>query len=190
MRQCAATRSRLLPALREGGASGYGAGCRLSTTAAHTTAAPCTPPPSMPAGYSTVNLPPVVPQPQRRSPLFKLLAIALVLILVAGLTILAGILYLGYRVGQKATHVARAISQATTSPTGTLRNPLQDLLANHAPGDDIPTLSASAPVVPCPPTPFPDQQVSPHPAETGHRADQCVGSQVWRCGAHQPDRLD
>jgi hypothetical protein len=57
----------------------------------------------MPPGYSTVNLPPVAPQPQRRSPLFKLLAIALALILVAGLAILAGILYIGYRVGQKVT---------------------------------------------------------------------------------------
>jgi outer membrane protein OmpA-like peptidoglycan-associated protein len=128
---------------------------------------PMPPPPSMPAGYSTVNLPPVVPQPQRRSPLFKLLAIALVLIVLAGLTILAGILYLGYRVGQKATHVARAISQATTSPNGTLRNPLQDLLANHALGDDIPTLSSSAPVVPCPPTPFPDQQSARIPLKPG-----------------------
>jgi len=121
--------------------------------------------PQMPAGYSTVNLPPVAPQPQRRSPLIKLLVIALVFILVAGLTILAGLLYLGYRVGQKATHVARALSQANTGPNGTLRNPLQGLLANHAPGDDIPTLSASAPVTPCPPAPFPDQKAARIPLE-------------------------
>jgi outer membrane protein OmpA-like peptidoglycan-associated protein len=125
------------------------------------------PPPAMPAGYSTVNLPPAAPQPQRRSPLFKLVAIALALILVAGLAILAGILYLGYRVGQKATHVAKAISQAATSPNRTLRNPLQDLLANHAPGDDIPTLSPSVPVTPCPPTPFPDQQAARIPLKPG-----------------------
>jgi outer membrane protein OmpA-like peptidoglycan-associated protein len=126
------------------------------------------PPSSIPAGYSTVNLPPVVPlpQPQGRSPLFKLLAIALAVILVAGLTILAGVVYLGYRVGQKVTHVAKTISQAT-SPNGTLRNPLQDLLANHAPGDDIPTLSASAPVTPCPPAPFPDQQSARIPLKPG-----------------------
>jgi outer membrane protein OmpA-like peptidoglycan-associated protein len=128
---------------------------------------PIPPAPSMPSGYSTVNLPPAVPQPQRRSPLFKLLAIALVLILLAGLAILAGILYLGYRVGQKATHVARTISQATTAPNGTLRNPLQDLLANHAPGDDIPTLSSSAPVVPCPSAPFSDQQSARIPLKPG-----------------------
>ena len=105
-----------------------------------------------------MSLPPGAPQPQRRSTLFKLLAIALVLILVAGLTILAGILYVGYRVGQKATHAVRSLSQATTGPSGTLRNPLQGLLANPAPGDDIPTLSASAPVAPCPAAPFPDQK--------------------------------
>ena len=114
----------------------------------------------MPASYSTVNLPPAAPQPQRRSPLFKLLAIALVLILVAGLTILAGILYVGYRVGQKATHAVKTLSQATTGPSGTLRNPLQGLMASHAPGDDIPTLSASDPVTPCPPAPFPDQKTA------------------------------
>jgi outer membrane protein OmpA-like peptidoglycan-associated protein len=125
------------------------------------------PPPSIPAAYSTVNLPPAAPQPQRRSPLFKLVAIALALILVAGLTILAGILYLGYRIGQKATHVARSISQAATSPNGTMRNPLQDLLANHAPGDDVPTLSLRAPVTPCPPVPFPDQQAARIPLKPG-----------------------
>src|SRR5579862_3442958 len=125
------------------------------------------PPPAMPAGYSAVNVPPAVAQPQGRSPLFKLLAIALTLILVAGLAILAGIVYLGYRVGQKATHVAKAISQAATSPNGTVRNPLQDLLANHVPGDDIPTLSPSAPVAPCPPSPFPDQQSARIPLKAG-----------------------
>jgi outer membrane protein OmpA-like peptidoglycan-associated protein len=126
-------------------------------------------PPAVPAGYSTVNLPPAVPlpQPQGRSPLFKLLAIALAVILVAGLTILAGVVYLGYRVGQKVTHVAKTISQATTTPNGTLRNPLQDLLANHALGDDIPTLSPSASVVPCPPAPFPDQQSARIPLKPG-----------------------
>ena len=116
------------------------------------------PPPSRPVGYATVNLPPAAPQPQRRSPLFKVLAIALVLILLAGLTILAGILYVGYRVGQKATHVARSLSQA--GPGGTLRNPLQGLLATPAPGDDIPTLSVGAPVTPCPAAAFPDQQAA------------------------------
>ncbi len=124
------------------------------------------PPPSMQASYSPVNLPPAVPQPQRRSPLFKLLAIALVLIVVAGLAILTGILYVGYRVGQKATHVARTISQVTAGPNGT-RNPLQDLLANHAPGSDIPTLSASAPVVPCPAAPYPDQKAARIPLKPG-----------------------
>jgi len=123
------------------------------------------PPAAMPVSYSTVNLPPAAPQPQRRSPLFKLLAIALVLILVAGLAILAGILYVGYRVGQKATHAVRTLSQATTGPSGTPRNPLPGLLANHAPGDDIPTLSASAPVAPCPPAPFPDQKAARIPLE-------------------------
>src|ERR1700730_9935161 len=125
------------------------------------------PPPARSAGYSTVTLPPAAPQPQRRSPLFKLVAIALALILVAGVAILAGILYLGYRVGQKATHVARSISQAATSPNGTLRNPLQDLLANHGPGDDIPTLSPSVLVTPCPPAPFPDQQAARIPLKPG-----------------------
>ena len=118
------------------------------------------PPPSLPVSYSNVNLPPVAAQSQRRSPLFKLLAIALVLILVAGLTILAGILYVGYRVGQKATHAVRTLSQATTGPSGTPRNPLQGLLAGHAPGDDTPTLSASDPVTPCSPAPFPDQKAA------------------------------
>ena len=119
------------------------------------------------ASYSHVNLTPAVPQPQRKSPLFKLLAIALALILVAGLAILAGIVYVGYRVGQKATHVAKAISQAVTNPTGALHNPLQDLLANHVPGNDIPTLSPSTPVVPCPPSPFPDQQSARIPLKPG-----------------------
>ena len=107
-----------------------------------------------------MNLPPAAPQPQRRSPLFKLLAIALVLILVAGLTILAGILYVGYRVGQKATHAVRTLSQAT-GPS----NPLQGLVTGHAPGDDIPTLSASAPVTPCPSSPFPDQKTARIPLQ-------------------------
>jgi outer membrane protein OmpA-like peptidoglycan-associated protein len=128
---------------------------------------PPAPAPPMPVSYAPVNLPPVVPQPQRRSPLFKFVAIALVLILLAGLTILAGILYVGYRVGQKATHVARTIAQATTAPNGTVRNPLQDLLANHAPGGDIPTLSASAPLVPCPAAPYPDQQTARIPLKPG-----------------------
>lgn len=121
------------------------------------------PPASTPVGYSSVNLPPAAPQPQRRSPLFKLLAIALMLILVAGLTILGGILYVGYRVGQKATHAVRTLSQAGTN--GTLRNPLQGLAAGHAPGDDIPTLSASAPVTPCPLAPFPEQKAARIPLE-------------------------
>jgi outer membrane protein OmpA-like peptidoglycan-associated protein len=90
-----------------------------------------------------------------------------VFIVVAGLAILAGILYLGYRVGQKATHVARTIAQADTSKTGTLRNQLQDLLGTHAPGDEIPTLSPSAPVTPCPPTPFPDQKAARIPLKQG-----------------------
>jgi outer membrane protein OmpA-like peptidoglycan-associated protein len=120
---------------------------------------------SMPVTYSTVNVPPAAPQPQRRSPLFKLLAIALVLFLVAGLTILAGVIYVGYRVGQKATHAVRTLSQVTTGPSGTPRNPLQGLLGGHAPGDDIPTLSATSPVTPCPPSAFPDQQGARIPLE-------------------------
>jgi outer membrane protein OmpA-like peptidoglycan-associated protein len=108
----------------------------------------------MPVTYSTVNVPPTGTQPQRRSPLFKLLAIALVIILVAGLSILAGILYVGYRVGQKATHAVKALSQAGAS--GALHNPLQGLGS----GDDIPVLSASAPVTPCPPAAFPDQKTA------------------------------
>jgi outer membrane protein OmpA-like peptidoglycan-associated protein len=123
------------------------------------------PPAPMPANYSAVNLPPAAAQPQRRSPLFKLLAIALVLILVAGLTILAGILYIGYRVGQKATHAVKTLSQATTGPSGTMRNPLQGLMAGRAPGDDIPTLSASDPVTPCPPAAFPDQKAARIPLQ-------------------------
>ena len=125
------------------------------------------PPPAMPAAYSTVNGPPAVAHSQGRSPLFKLLAIALALILVAGLAILAGIVYLGYRVGQKATHVAKSISQAATSPSGTLHNPLQDVLAGHMPGDDIPTLSPNTPVTPCPPSPFPDQRSARIPLKPG-----------------------
>jgi outer membrane protein OmpA-like peptidoglycan-associated protein len=128
---------------------------------------PLIPPSSMPAGNSSVNLPPIASQPQRRSPLFKLLAIVLALILVVGLTILGGILYLGYRVGQKATHVARTIAQTGTSKTGTMRNPLQDLLGTHVPGDEIPILSASAPVTPCTPAPFPDQQAARIPLKQG-----------------------
>jgi len=124
--------------------------------------APVTPA-SIPITYPTGNLPPVATQPQRRSPLFKLLAIALVLILVAGLAILGGILYVGYRVGQKATHAVKALSQAGT--TGTLRNPLQGLAAGHAPGDEIPTLSASTPVTPCLPATFPDQKAARIPLE-------------------------
>jgi outer membrane protein OmpA-like peptidoglycan-associated protein len=138
-----------------------------SPPAAPTPLQPPMPPSSMPAGDSSVNLPPLAPQPPRRSPLFKLLAIVLALILVAGLAILAGILYLGYRVGQKATHVARTIAQADTGKTGTMRNPLQDLLGAHAPGDEIPTLSASAPVTPCAPAPFPDQQAARIPLKQG-----------------------
>jgi outer membrane protein OmpA-like peptidoglycan-associated protein len=118
-------------------------------------------------GVSTPS-PPAAPSPlppQRRSPLFKVLAIVLVLVVVAGLTILAGILYVGYRVGQKATHAVRTLSRAGTSPSGTLRNPLQGLMAGHAPGDEIPTLSASTPVTPCLPATFPDQKAARIPLE-------------------------
>ncbi len=60
-----------------------------------------------------------------------------------------------------------SISQAATAQPEQCAIRSQDLLSNHAPGDDIPTLSPSAPVVPCPATPFPDQQSARIPLKPG-----------------------
>lgn len=194
MRQCTGAGGRVLPALREACASGYSAGRRF-----HVSASPYRALASATTGFhatsgdarSLFHRQWAAGRSALAGPIASVQVAGhrVALILVAGLAILAGIVYLGYRVGQKATHVAKSISQAATSPSGTLHNPLQDVLAGHMPGDDIPTLSPNTPVTPYPPSPFPDQRVSAHPAEAGHGADQCVGSQVWRCGADQQDRL-
>jgi len=112
------------------------------------------PPAPVAGGYSTVNVAPtqyIAPPKQGRSPLFKVLAIALVLFLAVGLTILAGIVYMGYRVAQKARTVARNVSQLTNDRTGTPPKSLGDLFHPHSPGDDIPTITSHDPVTPCPP---------------------------------------
>jgi outer membrane protein OmpA-like peptidoglycan-associated protein len=121
-------------------------------------------------GYSTVDLPPippVAPTQQRRSPLVKLLVIALVLFLALGLTILAGILYVGYRVGQKASHLARDISRATGDRAGNPQHSWEDLFHTLSPGDDIPILTAHDPVTPCPPFSFPAQDTARVPLKPG-----------------------
>jgi outer membrane protein OmpA-like peptidoglycan-associated protein len=110
-------------------------------------------PPSVPAGASGQP-------PQRRSVLPKLIGIALVLILLVGAAVVGGVVYVGYKVRQKARAVSENVSRITHNPDGSpngkggLEGLLGALSGKTASADGIPVLSPDDPVTPCSAAPF------------------------------------
>jgi outer membrane protein OmpA-like peptidoglycan-associated protein len=121
----------------------------------------------MPAGVSGQP-------PQRRSILPKLIGIALVLILLVGAAIVGGVVYVGYKVRQKARAVSENISRITHNPDGSPngKGGLEGLLAtlgrkSEASDDGIPVLTHNDPETPCSASPFAAQENAQVPFKPG-----------------------
>ncbi len=102
-----------------------------------------------------------VGQPRQRSILPKLIGIALVLILLVGVVVVGGVVYVGYKVRQKTRGVTQNLSRLANeqgldltkggSPDakGTLQSLFGALSGKTASNDGIPVFSSSDPVTPC-----------------------------------------
>lgn len=136
---------------------------------------------SPPTGY-----PPSTPlnaagQPPRgRSILPKLIGIALVLILLVGAAVVGGVVYVGYKVRQKARAVSQSFSRLANDKSlnlpkggqpdakGALEGLLNALKAGSGPrANGIPVLSFSDPVTPCESASFPAQDKARVPFKPG-----------------------
>ena len=129
-------------------------------------------PPSMPLNAAG--------QPPRgRSILPKLIGIALVLILLVGAVVVGGVVYVGYKVRQKARAVSENISRlgndkglnlpkgGPPDAKGALAGLLNALNGKSASDDGIPVLDSSDPVTPCEPATFPAQDKARVPFKPG-----------------------
>jgi outer membrane protein OmpA-like peptidoglycan-associated protein len=131
--------------------------------------APSPLPPPMPPGASG--------QPPRgRSVLPKLLGIALVLILLVGAAVVGGVVYVGYKVRQKARAVTQNFSRLAhdkglngNSPDAkaTLQGLLGALSGKAVSADGIPILSPDDPVTPCSASSFAAQDKALVPFKPG-----------------------
>ncbi len=122
----------------------------------------------MPAGASG--------QPPRRSVLPKLIGIALVLILLVGAAVVGGVIYVGYKVRQKARAVSENVSRlahdqnlkdGSPDAKGALQGLLGALSGKAASADGIPVLSPTDPVTPCSASPFAAQDKAQVPFKAG-----------------------
>jgi outer membrane protein OmpA-like peptidoglycan-associated protein len=131
--------------------------------------APSSLPPPMPPGVSGQPL-------QRRSVLPKLIGIALVLILLVGAAVVGGVVYVGYKVRQKARAVTQNFSRlahdqglkgGSPDAKGALQGLLGALSGKAASADGIPILSPDDPVTPCSASPFAAQDKAQVPFKAG-----------------------
>jgi outer membrane protein OmpA-like peptidoglycan-associated protein len=122
-------------------------------------------------------------QPRQRSVLPKLIGIALVLILLVGVVVVGGVVYVGYKVQQKARAVTHDLSglandkdlkdltkDAPTDAKGAfekLRGLASALSGKLTSADGIPVLSASDPVKPCSAAALPAQDKARIPFKPG-----------------------
>jgi outer membrane protein OmpA-like peptidoglycan-associated protein len=123
----------------------------------------------MPAGVSGQP-------PRRRSLLPKLIGIALVLILLVGAAVVGGVVYVGYKVRQKARAVRENVSRlahdkglnsGSPDAKGALQGLLGALSGKTASADGIPILSSNDPVTPCSASPFAAQDKAQVPFKAG-----------------------
>lgn len=117
--------------------------------------------------------------PKGRSFLPKLIGIALVLILLVGAAVVGGVVYVGYKVRQKARAVSESFSRLSTdkglnlpkgsSPDakGAFEGLLNALNGKSASSDGIPVLSVTDPVTPCESASFPAQDKARVPFKPG-----------------------
>jgi outer membrane protein OmpA-like peptidoglycan-associated protein len=120
-----------------------------------------------------------VGQPRQRSILPKLIGIALVLILLVGVVVVGGVIYVGYKVRQKTRGVTQNLSRLANeqgldrtkggSPDakGTLQSLFGALSGKTASNDGIPVLSSSDPVTPCTASAFAAQDTAKVPFKPG-----------------------
>ncbi|MFL6306014.1 MAG: OmpA family protein [Candidatus Sulfotelmatobacter sp.] len=129
-------------------------------------------PPAMPANAAGQP-------PRRRSILPKLIGIALVLILLAGAAVVGGVVYVGYKVRQKARTVRENLSHLANDKglnlpkagppdaKGALAGLLNALNGKSTSDDGIQVLSSSDSVTPCEPASFPLQDKARVPFKPG-----------------------
>jgi outer membrane protein OmpA-like peptidoglycan-associated protein len=127
-------------------------------------------PPPMPAGVSGQP-------PQRRSILPKLIGVALVLILLVGAALVGGVIYVGYKVRQKARAVRENVSRlahdqnlkdGSPDAKATLQGLLGELSGKAgASADGIPIFSPNDPVTPCTASSFAAQDKAQVPFKAG-----------------------
>jgi outer membrane protein OmpA-like peptidoglycan-associated protein len=121
-----------------------------------------------------------VQPPQGRSILPKLIGIALVLILLVGAAVVGGVVYVGYKVRQRARVVSQSFSRLANGeglklPKGgppDAKSAFQSLMnalsgRGGASADGIPVLSSGDPVTPCEPASFTAQDKARVPFKTG-----------------------
>jgi outer membrane protein OmpA-like peptidoglycan-associated protein len=121
-------------------------------------------------------------QPPRRSVLPKLIGIGLVLILLVGVAVIGGVVYVGYKVRQKTRAVTQNFSRLANDKglKDLTKNPadakgafeeLQGLVSAFgdaaADADGIPVLSSTDPVTPCSASSFPAQDSARVPFKPG-----------------------
>lgn len=117
--------------------------------------------------------------PDGRSILPKLIGIALVLILLVGAAVVGGVVYVGYKVRQKARAVSQSFSRLSTDKginlpkgdapdaKGAFEGLLNALNGKSASADGIPVLSNSDAVTPCQSATFPAQDKARVPFKPG-----------------------
>lgn len=120
-----------------------------------------------------------VGQPRQRSILPKLIGIALVLILLVGVVVVGGVVYVGYKVRQKTRGVTQDLSRLANengldltkggSPDakGVLQSLLGALSGKKASADGLPVFSPSDPVIPCGASSFAAQDNAKVPFKPG-----------------------
>ncbi|HEX6495790.1 MAG TPA: OmpA family protein [Acidobacteriaceae bacterium] len=129
-------------------------------------------PPSMPLNAAG--------QPPRRGSILpKLIGIVLVFILLVGAVVVGGVVYVGYKVRQKARAVSQNFSRLANDKglnlpkggppdaKGALAGLLNALGGKGASDDGIPVLSSTDPVTPCEPAAFPAQDKARVPFRPG-----------------------
>jgi outer membrane protein OmpA-like peptidoglycan-associated protein len=104
----------------------------------------------------------------------KLIGIALVLILLVGAAVVGGVVYVGYKVRQKARAVRENVSRLAHNPDGSPngKGGLEGLLAtlgrkSEASDDGIPVLTHNDPETPCSAFPFAAQEMAQVPFKPG-----------------------
>lgn len=131
---------------------------------------------SQPAASTSFN---AAAPPPRRSIWPKLIGAALVLILLVGAALIGGVVYVGYKVKQKAhavkedlSHMAgdKSLTDLAKGGAPDAKDALQGLfgaLSGKGVADGLPVFSSSDPVTPCSASPFPAQDKARVPFKAG-----------------------